>query len=766
MTNMRFSRRLTGLVLLLALCLTLAPPARAAETPVRHTDFFTDRPHADLDYADMRFEKTDVDAVLARMDEVRALAADAGNRDAVEKGFRQAVDDFHLAVTMSSLSYIRTCQNTADEAAAADNEDMEEAVLVLQDALRALARDILRSPCESALDEILTGAEKISLRWYVETDEALMELFRRESALESACRLEPERAGARFPELVAVRREIAETAGYDNYMDFAYACSFGRDYGPSDLDGFRAAARDELRDLLRGQIEAYLKLRDLPVLGKGYRTKAVQELMEPCLGTLSDELLEAFHYLRRHGLMDGEGGPGKSENGFTLDLPAYGTAFIFSNHPDGGIEDFVTAVHEFGHFNNNYWTGIRWDLSDKSIDVAEVHSQGLEMLFTRFYPRLFGEDAAAVSDYMLFGWIEVILESLMLDAFERYVYTTEDELTVRGLNLKMCELYREYGFLPENAPLAEMDAWQEVVHLFEYPGYVISYAVSAAGAFDFWLSAREDYFAAVDKYLRFTALDSDYGFADSFRAVGMASPLTARWVKDLAAALRESFGTAPEDVPPLPEAQPDGPIPAFSDVGAGSWYAAAVGQVCARGLMAGTGDGRFSPDGNLTRAQLVTILWRMEGEPAADGALRFGDVDAAGWYGPAVRWAASEGIVNGYSETVFGPGDDLTREQLMTILYRYAVTKGFGYAGDWTYLLGVPDRTEIALWAYEAACWMVKYGIVTGTGDGRLSPGAPATRAQAAVMLLRFADCLAAAETEAEETEAEAAEEMPSADAA
>ena len=85
-------RKIIGLPgLLLALCLTLAPPARAAETPVRHTDFFTDRPHADLDYADMRFEKTDVDAVLARMDGVRALAADAGNRDAVEKGFRQGV---------------------------------------------------------------------------------------------------------------------------------------------------------------------------------------------------------------------------------------------------------------------------------------------------------------------------------------------------------------------------------------------------------------------------------------------------------------------------------------------------------------------------------------------------------------------------------------------------------------------------------------------------------------------------------------------------
>ena len=108
------------------------------------------------------------------------------------------------------------------------------------------------------------------------------------------------------------------------------------------------------------------------------------------------------------------------------------------------------------------------------------------------------------------------------------------------------------------------------------------------------------------------------------------------------------------------------------------------------------------------------------------------------WYTEAIRWAAANELVNGYGDGAFGPNDDLTREQLATILYRYAKMKGQGFTGMWAFPLSYDDASDVSSWAYEAMCWMTMQGVIQGTGDNVLSPKGSATRAQVATMLMRY----------------------------
>lgn len=181
------------------------------------------------------------------------------------------------------------------------------------------------------------------------------------------------------------------------------------------------------------------------------------------------------------------------------------------------------------------------------------------------------------------------------------------------------------------------------------------------------------------------------------------------------------------------------PISAFTDADPTAWYHDGVHFVLANGIMNGMGDGKFAPNDNTSRAMIVTILYRLEGEPAVTGENPFTDVADGQWYTNAVIWAAENDIVGGYGNGKFGPNDPITREQLATILYRYAQSKGQGFTGAWMFLLDYPDASEISIWADEAMHWCVMNGIINGK-DGKLVPKGDASRAEAATMLQRFCE--------------------------
>ena len=183
----------------------------------------------------------------------------------------------------------------------------------------------------------------------------------------------------------------------------------------------------------------------------------------------------------------------------------------------------------------------------------------------------------------------------------------------------------------------------------------------------------------------------------------------------------------------------DYPDMPFTDVNSNSWYFNAIEFVYNKGIMQGVSSTKFSPNGTVTRGMLVTMLWRMAGEPYVGGG-SFDDVASGSYYATAVAWAAKNGIVDGYNSTRFGPNDAVTREQIATMLYRYA--KWLGYSTSGSSLAGYSDASSVSSWAKDAMGWAVKNSVVTGVTATKLNPTSSATRAETAQMFMNFYEYL------------------------
>ena len=177
--------------------------------------------------------------------------------------------------------------------------------------------------------------------------------------------------------------------------------------------------------------------------------------------------------------------------------------------------------------------------------------------------------------------------------------------------------------------------------------------------------------------------------------------------------------------------------PVFSDVAENRWSYGSVTYAVENGYMNGVGDGKFDPSGSLTRGMVATVLWRREGSPAPAAPSGFEDVPAGKWYTDAIAWAKETGIVNGLTPTTFGPNSFITREQLATMLFRFASTAPVSVP-ERADLTPFPDGGKVSGWADEAMKWAVEAGLINGTNDGRLAPGGKATREQFAAIIERY----------------------------
>ena len=197
---------------------------------------------------------------------------------------------------------------------------------------------------------------------------------------------------------------------------------------------------------------------------------------------------------------------------------------------------------------------------------------------------------------------------------------------------------------------------------------------------------------------------------------------------------KPAITSEPEDTQNVCDGGADCPSHGFTDLGgAEAWYHEAVDFVLRNGLMSGYTSTLFGPDENLSRAQLAQILYNKEGKPSVTGNDVFTDVDNGAWYAPAITWAAGSGIVGGYGDGTFGPNDNITREQLAVMLWRYA---GNPAATDKE--LHFTDAGKVSRYAAEALRWAIENGIINGKGGGILDPQGLATRAQTAQMLMNF----------------------------
>ena len=575
-------KRLLSLLMALCLCLGMLPAAAlAAEDEPRDTNFFTQREHTDLKYEDLEYARPDGEAILAKMEEARALLADKANMEKVSALFDSIGEDFAQVRTMYALCNIQAYQDVTSEAWD-ELEVLRDLASNLSDQLSILMKDILNSPCDVFLAEQLDEESVEYYKNYTPMTEEQLAFAAKEAALESeyqtaaanlptvevdgvtydedsiyyayasgevdydtysaaATQLAREKnalLGEIYLRMVELRQAEAKSYGYDNYAEYAYAEIYTRDYTPEEVRAFHEAVKtyiaplySQVYDLFRSYVMAgaYEELNAVD-----YSGDVALDMIEPYLAKMSDELLEAFTFMREGGYYDSEISETKASAGFTTSLPAYGAPFFF-NASGNGLADFITTVHEFGHYNESYWASNEFIDYSKNIDIAEVHSQGMELMFSHWYPEIFGEDGAdAMETYLLLNLLNSVMDGCLHDELQQYVYYTPN-VTLQQINQKYRTLMTEYGQVPAEDPRTEMYSWVDIPHTFMQPCYYISYAVSAAGAFSFWLDAQEnDYYEALDNYLEFTALPGSYTFTESFEQVGLDAPMDPDYVRALA----------------------------------------------------------------------------------------------------------------------------------------------------------------------------------------------------------------------------------------
>jgi len=717
---------LMAFTILFSLCSTALADSDSQEP--RQTAFFTSQPHADLDYSEIAYTRVNTKSVLAEMEELRALLDDAENIKAVEERYDMLTNRYQEAQTMSALAELAACRNASDSQAAKELELSRTACSTIADALLLLMGDILRSPCGGFLEDRLGKTAAAYYSFYTPQSDKQQNLSRQEAALISEYRqisAEPctveyfgrewsmqslnrafhlenaidantyaeiykmlaqelnDRLGSLYLRMVQLRRNIAALYGCSTYGEYAYRMLYRRDYSQQDIETFYQDVKDYIAPL-NTALHALPYLKN-DVCYDDYSGETALDLMAPYIGQMSSELLESFTYMREHHLYDTEESETKADTGFTTVLSLYGAPVLF-NAPAHDLFDFITTVHEFGHYNNAYWSPSGWLSASKSFDVMEVHSQALELLFSHYYPQIFGRDGQDVTDYQIANLVEAICQGAYYDELQQFVYSTKN-VTLQQINEKARQLSIAYGFAEEDSPMADVYSlsWVQVSHNFTQPFYYISYGVSAAGAFAFWLDAQRDYLTAVDNYLAYTALDASYDFQESFSAVGMTSPLTGGYLKKLAETLRQTL-QVDRRLLALKSAT------AFTDVSSDSWYAPYVLAMAELGCVKGDENNAFHPGDSaawdaamgallaltgqepeledsrpITRLEFCQMIVEVLGIPAAQGASPFTDTDDS-----AVAALAELGVISGYDGGIFRPDDHLTRAELCAVLYKAA----------------------------------------------------------------------------------------------
>ena len=186
------------------------------------------------------------------------------------------------------------------------------------------------------------------------------------------------------------------------------------------------------------------------------------------------------------------------------------------------------------------------------------------------------------------------------------------------------------------------------------------------------------------------------------------------------------------------EQEAPNPSALYSDLEQDAWYIPGINYVLYNDIMNGVTSTHFEPATTATRGMIVTLLYRLEGQPALGSAhSQFRDVPNSAWFAPAITWATEQKLVEGYYNRTFGPDDPITREQLATILYRYATYKGLNPTGT-ANLQQFGDAAKINTWAEPAMNWAVSNGLMDGMGNGLLEPDGNTSRAQVATLFMRY----------------------------
>lgn len=506
-----------------------------------------------VEFADMEYERPDIDDISDKADDVRELIDDGESGNDFLVAYEDFYDSYLHFLTMANIALIRSDLDIDDDYYADENdwcsENGAEVERILDDLLRYCANsDICDELDEKYFDGYLEEnyAEDASFEY---TDE-LVALYAKESVLvssyyeisvqmaytdlsETEAWDEFNRSAAEiYIRLIKVRRDIAEEAGYDSYVDMAYE-QFGREYGPEDIEDYTAAIKKHITPLYIESLYSgvFFSIYDIGSM----RPERSFRNVKGCLTELDPTIADIMSFMQEYKLYDIANSDSKIANSYTTYLYDYDAPFMFVC-PESDKSDMLTIAHEFGHFCDEY---MNYN-AGYSLDTAEMMSQGMEyMLITHLDDEELCEE---LTEYKLLNELSLYVDQGCYSEFEHRAFElSDDELTVDNLNALFAEVADDYGFSEAYYPEYLNYIWIQIPHMFEYPFYVISYCISDSAAFNIYTKELDDPGSGLEVYLELVSDSAAADFLEFIDDHGLPSPISAKTVKNIAAVIEEQL---------------------------------------------------------------------------------------------------------------------------------------------------------------------------------------------------------------------------------
>lgn len=576
---MQKNRIKAGLSLVLAGLLTVqALPVQAQTQWYDDSDIV----RADISYEDMEYVGYDPAYAYTLLEEMNALSQEPGHEEQICLNYDLMGQELDKLYTQQALNEIRYYRDVNNEEYAGIDTEMQQIYRDLVDEFLQTVRDVLLTDYREALGAHIGDEEMVEdyleyedmteelqalldeendleqqydqasvaeytvtvkgKKWTQESyDEAYEELTWREAlAIDQALnKARNEVMCPIFLDLVRNRNARARIYGYDNYAEYAYQDLYNRDYSIEDIQSVYAAVKEYIVPVL-AEVEEYVYQGNIGgLLYMDYLTEDyVIEVVGQHMGDIDPALAEVYQYMVDYHLYDIDYDPNKMNVGYTTTLYEYQEPFIF-NTPDYTYYDLETMIHEFGHYNEAFHAGTTLLTDMTNMDVAEIHSQGLELLYLEYADDVYGEELGdTAQQVVLYQLLYSVIDGCLYDEFQNAVYASDHEMTVEEVNQLFRRLSEEYGYTYYDTEDAAYD-WVDVPHTFSSPMYYISYGTSALSALEIWSIALEDRQAGIDKYMELTTYGLSTTYCELMEKCGLKSIFEEGTIQEIARSVAE-----------------------------------------------------------------------------------------------------------------------------------------------------------------------------------------------------------------------------------
>lgn len=523
------------------------------------------QPQAEV-FGQMKYIRPDVDAIQETLDQaLESLEAGEQPEKTLEL-YQQLLDQLLRFDDSYTLATIRNYLDLSDAYFEDEVAWMDEQYTALDNRMLELTGKILDSPCAQAAREAwgeefiaryeanaqlnspeiedLTVQEQQLVnqynKLYVQEDgraqlyedylEGEINLKEYLSGYTEISQQRNQELGEIYLQLVQLRVQIARKLGFSQYAGYAYQSLF-RDFTPEEAAQFAQEVQDHLVPLYQELEQRYtLRLMSIQERLEAGWEDGIPTLRSTLSNGYPEKMLEALDFMEQRQLYDFGDDANKMQMAFTTSISGEHAPFLFVNtavYPDPS-----TIFHEFGHYYNFYLSGPALWNDGGNLDIAEVHSQGLEVLMHEAYDQLYGKDADLMRLSSLMDLLHSILSGCSEDQFQQWVFEHPDA-ALEELNEVHAALDTQFG-------MYEMYyEWVEIPHHFETPFYYISYATSAVSAMELWEISQRDRERALEIYDQITQFTNNAQYREPLRQCGLSDPFTSDCVQRIAQSLAD-----------------------------------------------------------------------------------------------------------------------------------------------------------------------------------------------------------------------------------